>query len=393
MHNSISRIFAYFAIVLTIFSQFAESASVVMFLPLWVATLLVSIKAGESTLRFDSQRLFLIIVFCVMGTCSCLAMVFTGEEGYLTGFFMLVVKSLLLYFTGWFLSPHFNAAKYEKNILLFYVAASAIYAVWFAVTYVPSLSAWVQSQSYLFVKKNSFGQIVGIAALCSVYLALNEQSRKRGFLFICIAISLLFAVSLAQCRTAMIAFCIGTIVLLCLQRNKKALLILAIIVGLALALSPTLRTFIAHALFLDKYSGADLNTFSSGRMELWAAAIGVWLENPLIGTGSYYIDNFYLNALTNVGILGTLFVLAIWVPRIVANVTRAITPTSSKFIYLAQLAAAFTVFYLFESFTEGNPPFGPGSSSFLFWLICGLLDARACGSEKSEPAKVKRQLD
>lgn len=374
MNNTLPRAFTLFSIAVTILSQFADGVSSVVYLPLWAVTLLAAAQSTGKSIRLGKQQVFLILIFCLMGGCACLAVLFTGEQGYLTGFFMLVVKSILIYFVGWFLSSHFGTAKNERVILLVYIFASVAYAGWVVVTYVPSLTAWAQSDQYLFAQKNSFGQIAGVAALCSTYIALRGKVPQTSLLYTAIALCLVVAISLAQCRTAILAFCIGTFVLLCLEQRKRLLLLLFGILVLALAVSPTLQAFFAHVLFLDKYSGADLNTFSSGRTGLWATAIGVWLESPFIGIGSYYVDNFYINSLANIGVVGTFFMLTIWVQRIVLNVGYAAEPAISGKLYLVHLTCALTAFYLVESLLEGNPPFGPGSSAFLFWMIGGLLD-------------------
>lgn len=387
MSKSLPCVFAYFAIAVTILSQFADGISAAVYLPLWAVALLVSVWSKGGTIRFGHRQTFIILLFCIMGACACLSLLYTGEQGYLTGFFMLVVKSLLLYFVGWFLSPHFGAGKNEKTILLVYIVASIVYAGWFVVTYVPSLTAWAQSQQYLFSQKNSFGQIAGVAALCSAYIALGCENKGRALLFVAAAFCLVVAVSLAQCRTAILAFCVGAIVLLCLLRRKRLFLLLLSIVIVTLMGSPEFRGFFAHVLFLDKYSGADFGTFASGRSGLWDMAIKVWLNNPLIGTGSYYVDNLYVNCLANVGIIGTIFMLAVWVPRIVANARYATSPAISGRFFFANLACALAAFYLVESLLEGNPPFGPGSSSFLFWLIGGMLDGQVQGGDKNEMEK------
>lgn len=33
------------------------------------------------------------------------------------------------------------------------------------------------------------------------------------------------------------------------------------------------------------------------------------------------------------------------------------------------MLTCFVIFYLVESMLEGQPPFGPGVSSFMFWML------------------------
>ena len=193
-----------------------------------------------------------------------------------------------------------------------------------------------------------------------------------------------------QCRTSLLALFVAIIVLLCCSRNKRILIAVVICAVALLILSPTVQTYVSHALFLDKYRGADLNTFSSGRMDVWSDALVAAKESPLIGLGSYYVDCFYINTYANIGLFGSLFVFMLWGIRVAVNSFRGFNARHQlTFLnWLWVTAFSLTVFYLIESILEGNPPFGPGASSFLFWMLSGLLDASDAKESQENRSKV-----
>ena len=230
---------------------------------------------------------------------------------------------------------------------------------------------------YLFGSKNSFGQIAGVASVVLITFAIRKARLRRRLVFLALAIALAFMAMLMQCRTALLALFAAIIVQLCCAGKKRMLIVVGFCAIFAFCLSPTLQTYISHALFLDKYQDADLNAFSSGRLELWAAALDRTSENPMLGIGHYYVDCFYINTYANVGILGSLFVFPLWGIRVVRNIKYglSIRHELGSLEWLRITSLALTAFYLVESVLEGFPPFGPGASSFLFWMLSGFLDA------------------
>ena len=86
----------------------------------------------------------------------------------------------------------------------------------------------------------------------------------------------------------------------------------------------------------------------------------------------------YLFLMTDVGLVGFIPIIILWVTRITKNVSAFIrekTPFTSCILCL-------TVFYFMESLFEAYPPFGPGVCTFMFWIVCAFLDVR--GSFKKE---------
>ena len=47
---------------------------------------------------------------------------------------------------------------------------------------------------------------------------------------------------------------------------------------------------------------------------------------------------------------------------------------STRMSQFGFLLLTMTIYYTFTSILEAYPPFGPGSCSFLFWIINGFVD-------------------
>ena len=123
------------------------------------------------------------------------------------------------------------------------------------------------------------------------------------------------------------------------------------------------RSFIDQALLLTKNAGADINTFSSGRLDGWDRALATFAKSPFFGCGRYYVDCSYISVLAEIGILGFVLVESVWITRAVSNFKAGSGLNSDAFLM------CLTMFYFIESVLEGYPPFGPGVSSFMFWFL------------------------
>ena len=115
---------------------------------------------------------------------------------------------------------------------------------------------------------------------------------------------------------------------------------------------------------IDKYAGADINTLSSGRLGLYVQALDNFIESPILGVGRYYVDCSYIYILAESGIIGFLLIEFIWLKRIVLNLKHKYSPYARPY-----MLTSFVIFYFIESLLEGQPPFGPGVSSFMFWML------------------------
>ena len=187
-----------------------------------------------------------------------------------------------------------------------------------------------------------------------------------------------------QSRAALVAVGVVVIVSAFFRGEKKKILYAVLFTMLAVIVvlnSEFLMSLFRQAFFIDKYSsggGLDLNRFSSGRLDFWVAVWEKFVDSPFIGNGYTYCDNFYINVMASGGIfIGGPYVI-LYLVRVYKNMNYYVQSYKrGQLDYFAQFAAVVSIFYIIISFFEGFPPYGPGVSCLMFWLISGYLDGRS----------------
>lgn len=206
-----------------------------------------------------------------------------------------------------------------------------------------------------------------------------ESDGKKANILKLAAITYLIIISVfLQCRTAILGLaCVLTFhffIRANVKRKAIFIVVLAIIILIVIS-TPTLLEIFRHTFALDKYESATVNELSSGRIGLWQKALGYFAESPLLGTVSYYVDCMYISAYTALGIFGGTALMVPWFKRISKNFKAlgfALKHKSSS--KLETTVSYMTIFYFVESLLEGQPPFGPGACSAMFWLLCSYMD-------------------
>ena len=346
-----------------------------VYMVLWPILVLYLLVFNKERARFSGMPFVVMFTTVILVVYCSACFLCSGETGYLTGFCQLYLKCVLMYLIGFLLFSDVQRTGIWKVALLAYVAASFAYAIWAVEQYFPGFGAWLSTMEYLFASKNSFGQIVGVAAIVLVVFALECQSQGKKIAAFTMAVFLACSMLLMQCRTALLAGCLALVYLLWSKKRRTVLFVLAAVFLVCLALVPELQDVVTHALLLDKYAGADMNTLSHGRIGFWDAALDATDGHEMFGVGDYYVDSMYIDVYVNLGFVGFVLVMGVWVARVLVNVRRgARMRRYGEASVLPGTVACLTVFYLVESLFEGYPPFGPGTCSFVFWMLCGYLD-------------------
>lgn len=369
------------ATVCTVFAQFAGFVFSALFYALWLVVLAYSAACGVSGLKLSGFCIGFVLSLIALALFCFSMYIISGELGYITGLLQCMAKVAFIYLIGYFVSPHLDTSAL-KVLAYVYLASTLAYSAYVWVNYFPGWSVWLDAQEYLFEQKNSFGQIAAVALIVSA-VCLRPKSRVGRLLLIVscafVAACLLFVL----CRTALIAVLVSIALTLILSGRARFVIVAVIIVGLILLVLQGPGELLSHVFHLDKYgSEATLNDLSSGRIDLWASALASISKNPFFGVGDYYVDDLYFNVLANLGILGGGLLLGIWAARVICNLRYRmndipVTGGWGRAAYpLRLLLAGLTAFYLFESLLEGLPPLGPGTCSFVFWLLCGAVDSR-----------------
>lgn len=246
-----------------------------------------------------------------------------------------------------------------------YIVMALCFALWVNIEYFPSYSNWLQQMTYTFSQKNSAAQIWCSAVLILIFIVKRDRKWKYVLSYLAIGY-LIFISAISQCRTALLAIgIVGLSYLLIYSKRRLAWLFFLLIAIMWVWNTSFSREFIDQVFFINKFEGADLNTVSSGRLDLYKESIMTFFESPIIGVGRWYVDCSYLSILTESGIIGFLMIEYIWIKRLIINLKYK--QFFNRFIIF------ITIFYIVESALEGFPPFGPGVSSFMFWLLSSML--------------------
>lgn len=300
--------------------------------------------------------LFLLCALCTM---------ITGKSYLECGVLKILILPLFMYWIG----IQVNDSVFLKKIFKGYIVAAIVLATYIYVVYIPSFSTWSVNEVYLYGSKNSAAQIFSSAALLALY---NETKKKSENVLKLLATGYLILVTaLLQCRTAMLGTLAAVIFIEIVVKKKRLRTMFGVILGTTVLLrNEKVQSFVQQAFLIRQYTGRSLDDFSSGRLMLYKVAIDKFSLSPWIGIGDYYVDDFFINALVEIGILGGGVVVGFWIFVALRNLRLTIKNNDE----IQKILGAMTVYYFVTSLMEAFPPFGPGSCSFVFWLLQGYCD-------------------
>lgn len=367
----LKNILLHIAIIVSVFSQIEPIARVIRptMYAMWV--LLIGYAVVRSGRRFyiaPFTKVFIVSYTLFIALCVLASL---HDSVYLTANYLGMLRvPLLVTIVGDYYSTCSNKDEIQAYIKT-YIGCAVLYAFWVQITYFPSYSAWLRSTQYTFMLKNSAAQIWASAIILILFLV--EYKNRIGKIVGSVSgIYLLILCGISQCRTAILALAIVACMFALIRVKKKHIVIACILLlGVIAWKVPFTHQFIEQALFLNKYAGADLNTFSSGRLDRFADALADFVNSPIIGTGHNNVDCSYICILAESGIIGFVLIETIWMKKIVLNMKYSFDAKYAKVLF------SMTIFYLVESLLERYPPFGPGVSSFMFWFLSAVFIGQA----------------
>ncbi len=343
----------------------------------WILTLFVGVVKNQGKVLLSGFTVrFCAAYILFIGLCAVSGLV--DSKHLSANYIRVLLIPLMVTYAGELYASEDHALR--NQIGKIYLICSVIFAIWVQKTYFPSYAFWLKSKVYLFAQKNSAAQIWVSAVLISVLL-LDYRNKIEKILIYFACAYLLFMTGISQCRTAILGLIVSAVAFSVSRAEEKRKWILLIaLVMIAAWMIPASHQFIEQALFLNKYDGAGLNAFSAGRIDYYRMAIRKIQSSPFFGVGKYYVDCSYLLILAESGIVGFVLIEWIWAKKAIQCFHYRGENKSRAFLFV------ITVFYLVESVLEGYPPFGPGVSSFMFWLTSSVLIKQNAGSELLEDA-------
>ena len=348
---------------------------------MWILAIIVGITRTKGNLKitqFSARFILAYILFLIF--CAITSIIDTRHIS--ANYIRVLIVPLLVTVVGEMYAD--EDRELFNRLGKLYLISSVIFAFWVQRTYFPSYSSWLSARRYLFQSKNSAGQI-WVAAIFLSLLLVQYKNRFQRVLAYIACFYLLVMTGMSQCRTALLGMAVATVAFAISRAKHKGRWIALVVLAAAAAwYIPVTRRFIEQALFLNKYAGADLDTFSSGRISRYETALASFLSSPVIGVGQFYVDSSYILILTESGLIGFLLIEWIWVKKIGMCFRYRGEFNEQVFLFM------MTTFYIVESMLEGFPPFGPGVSSFVFWFMSSVLlnrtreDKKINGAVKAE---------
>lgn len=342
--------------------------------PMWMMSVPVIVVLFKNPYIPKCGELKKVLIFGCLFIVYCILV----HQG-VGGFMKFAGTVILCYTTGLLLSANQVNEEYLKKSLIMFVIVTLVLGYFIQTNYIGSVSEWMGKQTYSYGSKNSSGQIMATAfILCLLYLSDFKKKKLLSVMMWGIASFLGFMILMVQCRSAMLGLVIAIGFYLIFKykddRKKLGLIFILMLAMVVLISTESVWSLIEKALALDKYKDATLNEFSSGRLVLWGKALLEWWETPMFGTGAYYVDNMYLCALAENGIIGFILLMIIHFSRVCVNLSRKNDFYPAYMRKLILTVKILTVFFLVESFLEGYPPFGPGICSCIYWMLSGYCD-------------------
>ena len=369
-------IFTHLAVIFTVFSQIRIMQS--YFRPLmfvcWAIALLYSFLAKRAIYINSFIKTFILAMLFILLHNTVASFVYS--EFQISNYFNVALIPLFVFFTMFQVAGYITPEHFKK-ILITYCICAVVLAIYLHIEYIPSLNSWLSSQVYIYSSKNSAAQIFISASIIMIFY-FNDSDKKTIVLRFGASLYLMIISMFLQCRTAILGFaCVlfFHFIIRSSAMKKTAFIAVAILVIILFITNETLFEIFEHTFGFDKYENATVNDLSSGRLDLYKLAFEKFAENPLLGKIYYYVDCMYISVYTALGIFGGTALMLPWFKRISRNFKALKFAMNHKTqINLEQTVCYLTVFYIVESLLEGQPPFGPGACSAMFWLICSYMD-------------------
>ena len=333
---------------------------------IWPAFVFILIAFQKLKIEYTRFGKTFLIVYSMIAI-QCVACSFFNDTYLSSNYLKITFLPLCMYWIGIQLYK-WSDEEFMQRFFWGYLIATVLLAITLQMEYVPSLTAWKSIKSYLYDEKNSAAQILSSGILVSIF-GIKGKKKLQLCTRIAFAFYLFVVIGLLQCRTAMLALAAAIFVYVFMKTKHKGIAIGLLSVALVLLYNiPIVNTFIRQAFLLNKYQGADSNTFSSGRLANYFKTLDAFWEHPILGNGHWYVDEFFICVLAELGIVTGGALILLWLSRMIKSIC------STRMSQFGFLLLTMTIYYTFTSILEAYPPFGPGSCSFLFWIINGFVD-------------------
>jgi O-antigen ligase len=263
--------------------------------------------------------------------------------------------------------------KQVFSFLLFFCIATLLMSLYKVIF---NLGGFVILEQYTFGSKNQISPTLSSSITILLYLLLNKYHKNKYlniFLFL-LFISIFLILFVSRGRSAILATlicCLFIIIFYSKQSfSKYVVIIFMIILFLSVGYS-----FIYDSLFLNRGGIDDLNSFSSGRTNVYILGLDYWLQNFWWGEIfsqaklGHTPHNFILFRLVRFGILGGFLSIFLYLSYLLFIIKIYFNRKNVRNIY--DLGFILMLIPYTISLLEYTFPFGPGTSQLINFFMFG----------------------
>ncbi len=337
----------------------------------YVPWLLLAFKAvlrSRYTRSFylGNQRYLYFLVICILGVCATLEIL--GNEGINVSLLRPLLMCLFIYVISLNIALDIDNSKLNF-ILLAYALSSIFVTIFVYQTMLSSGFDWT-SGVYAYNSKNSVSQIILTAVFFLIYLH-GKKNKFFDIIIITTTAGLILSLFMLKSRASLlgIVIIVGSVLISDgYTRTTKFIVKITIIVFLmVIALNASFRTFFLDSIVFAGRDSSNLNSISSGRMDMINEFPVLFSQRPILGYGRYYVECMPLDALIETGLVGGVFFNIIAIAPIVYAV-KAYRKYKQQVDFLLIIVG---ICYYVNGFFEQLAPFGPGVKCYMLWLLFG----------------------
>jgi len=340
-------------------------------------TIILSVS-NFSKIKIDTFTRFFLAFFLSFQLLSLMGVLYGNSFNNIGTLYIPISISFFIYMI--------SSTIYSKSNSKTYIILMVIYVVLMLMLTFDIFKTYFNgifiSAQYLYDQKNSKGPMIDFSILFTIFLILNLKNKILKFFLSSSIIFEFLVLNLIRSRADLLALYIVLIIFVLKSIRKRLLLALIIIITsilLFIIFLPNLVNSISSTLievFIKNYNVNSLNSLSAGRLYYYNQALKIFETNPIMGTlglQNYYVDNAFLTLTANYGLIG----MILYVPfigflfyKIFANLLKASIKELRFYISLAWLVT------LIISLFEGLPPFGPGTTYLIVWILLPLITSK-----------------
>ncbi|WAM32353.1 O-antigen ligase family protein [Caldicellulosiruptor naganoensis] len=372
-----------------VLSTFASIWDEALFILIVFAFVLKSILTNNPKLRVSSLDVYIIVFLMV---CIFLLLKNSPNMRIAIEGFRVYVEYALWFFAGLNLLKNIAQFKRFISVYIFMIFLISLYGIYQYIIGVEIPSSWIDSSYETYIRTRVFsiigspnvlGSLLAMSIPFVLPFALYEKSIPKKVYYSTVLISMIVCLGFTFSRGAWLAF-LASMLLYGFFVDKRVLGLLFATVAAVPIFAPSIMMRVLYMLS-SKYAESSAR---AGRIARWTKAFEILKENLLFGVGfgrfggavakrniagSFYVDNFYLKSAVEMGIIGVVVVILVFVMGLLlsARVIKHLNSKELKKIGTGILIGLATT--LIHNIVENI--FEVPMMTTYFWLFLGFLFA------------------